>query len=132
MTTYHGSGLRVDDGDIGFTGGRLDEVAGLPNLVQALTIRVLTPLGTDRYDTRYGLDTTAIFTAPVGAHDMANLLKLNLVRTLGTDSRVRDVRDIKVRQRDPAAHDRTWIAEVTLTAADGDTLDLPVELGAQS
>jgi|SRR5882757_507844 len=130
MTTYHGSGLRVDDGDIGFTDGRLDEVAGVPNLVQALTIRVLTPLGTDRYDTRYGLDTTSIFTAPVGAHDMANLLKLNLVRTLGTDSRVRDVRDIQVRQREP--HSRQWLADVTLTAADGAALDLPVELGAQS
>ncbi|GAA3436232.1 hypothetical protein [Kutzneria kofuensis] len=132
MTTYHGSGLRVDDGDIGFTDGRLNEVVGPPNLVQALTIRVLTPLGTDRYDTRYGLDTASIFTAPVGAHDMASLLKLNLVRTIGTDSRVRDVRDIQVYQRDPAAHDRTWRADVTVTAADGATLDLPVELGAQS
>jgi hypothetical protein len=52
------------------------------------------------------------------------------VRTLGTDSRVRDVRDIQVRQREP--HSRQWLADVTLTAADGAALDLPVELGAQS
>jgi hypothetical protein len=43
-----GRGLRVDDGDLVLDGGDLAEVTGIANLTQALTLRVLTPFGSDR------------------------------------------------------------------------------------
>ncbi|MET7479563.1 hypothetical protein ABZT17_35090 [Streptomyces sp. NPDC005648] len=83
-----GRGLRVDDGDLVLDGGDLAEVSGIANLVQALTLRVLTPLGSDRFDTGYGLDVTRAFTEPNSARMVKELLKLDLIATLGTDPRV--------------------------------------------
>ena len=86
-----GRGLRLADGDLVFRGGDLAEVTGIDNLRQALTARVLTPLGSDRFNTRYGLDVTQAFTEPNSARTTKELLKLSLVGTLGTDPRITEV-----------------------------------------
>ena len=93
-----GRSLAVEDGDVVFEQvagvARLREVAGMPNLMQALELRVLTPLGSDRFNTLYGLDYEQIFGSEEGLRMVKELIKLNLVRTLATDNRVADVRDI--------------------------------------
>ncbi|MEU9347843.1 hypothetical protein AB0D74_42275 [Streptomyces sp. NPDC048278] len=89
-----GRGLRVDDGDLVLDGGDLAELTGIANLTQALTLRVLTPFGSDRFNTGYGLDVTQAFTEPNGTRVVKQLLKLNLVGTLGTDPRVSEVRQV--------------------------------------
>jgi hypothetical protein len=125
----YGHGLELDDGDLVLTGGRLSEVDGLANLVQALTLRVLTPLGDDRFDTRYGFDAAAVFGQPVGAPAVADLIRLNLVRTLATDPRVAEVSDVSF--LDPAAGrtGRVWTVAVTVVTADGSPQTLTVRVG---
>lgn len=89
-----GRGLLVDDGDLVFDDGRLVEITGIANLGQALTLRILTPNGSDRFNTAYGLDVRQAFTAPNGLRIVQELVKLNLVGTLGADPRVSQVRRV--------------------------------------
>ncbi|MCD0449198.1 hypothetical protein LO762_08355 [Actinocorallia sp. API 0066] len=113
-----GRGLALRDGDLVLDGGRLAEVAGPANLAQALTLRVLTPLGSDRYATTCGFDAAAVFTGAVGAREARDLLRLGLVRALGADPRVREIRDVTVLAV-PGGGRRLWRAEVTVLGADG-------------
>lgn len=130
MTSITGTGLRVSDGDLVLSGGDLATVTGAANLVQALRLRVLTPLGSDRYDTRYGLDTRAVFTQPLGIQAARDVLRLNLVRTLGTDRRVQEVRDVRIADDAPSRSGRLFSATVLLVAADNTPATLTVGIGA--
>jgi len=146
-----GFGLELVDGDIALetTGAgerRLRTVRGKRNLVQALTLRVLTPFGSDIFNTTYGLDVKQAFLEPNGIRTVKDLIKLNLVRTLSTDPRVRDIREVlfqddpiylaKHPELDPKTfvadlrHKRTWEVEVTFDTVDGQTETLPVAIGA--
>jgi len=106
-------------------------------------LRVLTPLGTDPFTTTYGLDVKSTFTQPVATHIVKELVKLNLVRTLSTDPRVSEIRDIvfpddpEVIAANPALdaeaarlrrQARLWRVEVTITTVDdsSQTLDLTI------
>jgi hypothetical protein len=130
-----GRGLLLDDGDLVFDGADLVEVTGLANLTQALTLRVLTPLGSDRFDTAYGLDVTRAFTTANSARMVKQLLKLNLVSTLATDPRVGEVRQVTFDDDPPrlaadpdraadARIRRSWTVEAELTTV----ADRPVTL----
>ncbi|MFE5720441.1 hypothetical protein [Streptomyces erythrochromogenes] len=127
-TTGLGHSLELRDGDLALDGGRLAEVCGLPNLVQALTLRVLTPLGSDRFTTTYGLDLAGMFSQATGTRTAQDLLRLSLVRTLGTDPRVREIRDVTV-LAPPDGERRHWQAEVTLLTVDGAQHRLPFTVG---
>jgi len=137
-----GHGLALVDGDIvldddAASGGRrLRTIAGRHNLLQGLQLRVLTPFGSDPFNVTYGLDVRQAFTRPGSVRMVKELIKLNLVRTLGTDPRVRDVRDVLFPD-DPAYAERHpevsagtlraerrrrfWQVEVILDTADGET-----------
>jgi hypothetical protein len=137
MTTpgSFGTGLRIDDGDLVFEGGQLVEVTGVANLVQALTIRVLTPLGSDRFDTSYGLDVTQVFTQPNGVRMVKELLKLNLISTLLSDPRVSEVRQVTFDEDNgltpeviAAHHRRVWTVQAELETANGTPVTLPVNV----
>lgn len=128
MTTF-GWGFEVDDGDLVLADGTLSEVDGTDNLVQALTLRVLTPLGDDRFDTRYGFDAAAVFGRPAGAHAVADLIRLNLVRTLATDPRVAEVSDVSFPDAAAARVSRVWTVAVTVVTADGPPQTLTVQVG---
>lgn len=130
MTTAHGTGIRLADGDIVLENGQITLVSGIPNLAQALQLRVLTPLGNDRYDIRYGLDYRSVFTAPANAVEMRDLLRLNLVRTLTTDSRVAEIRDIQVSDSELDAHHRVWHVVVSIITSDGTPAVLTTTVGA--
>ncbi|MET8997641.1 hypothetical protein [Amycolatopsis sp. Hca4] len=130
-----GRGFLVHDGDLVFEGGRPAEVTGLANLVQALTLRVLTPFGSDRFDPDYGLDVKQAFTAPNSTRIVKELLKLNLVGTLTADPRVSAVRRVTFDDdpdrlaTDPdggrvARISRQWTVVVDLETATGDTATL--------
>ena len=137
MTTpgSFGTGLRIDDGDLVLEGGQLVEVTGVANLVQALTIRVLTPFGSDRFDTSYGLDVTQVFTQPNGVRMVKELLKLNLISTLLSDPRVSEVRQVTFDEDNgltpeviAAHHRRVWTVQVELETANGTPVTLPVNV----
>jgi hypothetical protein len=121
-----GRSLELRDGDLVLTGGRFAEVSGVANLIQALTLRVLTPLGDDRFNTTYGFDAADVFTRPATVRTARDLIQLNLVRTLGTDQRVREIRDVVF--PDPPAHSRrrTWPVEVTVLTVENETRTVPL------
>ncbi|MFS8197503.1 hypothetical protein ACLVWQ_02330 [Streptomyces sp. CWNU-52B] len=122
-----GHGLLLDDGDLVVRGGGLAEVRGPANLVQALTLRLLTPYGTDRCNHRYGLSAGEAFTHPGGPRVLKDLLRLEIVRTLGADPRVREVLDVAFTE-DRAA--RLLTVRVLLEALDGRTTALSAALSA--
>jgi hypothetical protein len=144
----YGRSLALEDGDLvleptaaGERGARV--VSGEQNLLQALELRVGTPLGTDRFNVTYGLDTRQIFTTGGGVRTTKDLIRLNLVRTLGGDRRIRDVRDI-VFMDDPAfmadhgigaeearlaRRSRLWSVQVELELVPAGDLTLRLEVG---
>jgi hypothetical protein len=144
----YGRSLALVDGDLvvdrGSGGLTLREIEGEPNLLQALQLRVLTPLGTDRFNIAYGLDTGQIFTAGGGVRMTKDLIRLNLVRTLGTDRRVRDVKDIVFMDDEEyrllhalteedirlARIRRTWAVDVVLELVPAGDLVLALEVSA--
>jgi hypothetical protein len=140
-----GHSLKLVDGDLAIVDGRLVEVQGRENLAQALVLRLLTPLGTDIFNTTSGLDIRSALTEPNTVRLVKELIKLNVVRTLGTDARVLDVRDIlfeddpEYRVRHPEItdeqviddrHRRFWRIEVILESADNQTQTLATRIGA--
>jgi hypothetical protein len=143
MSTAFGRSLLLDDGDLVLDQGRLREVEGAANLSQALTLRVLTPFGSDPFNTGYGLDIGAAFTRPNTVTGVQQLVQLNLVRTLGADPRVRDIRrvvfddDPALTAADPALaaaaedarHRRVLTALVDLDTVAGDPLTLTLDVG---
>jgi hypothetical protein len=143
-----GHGLALVDGDLVLDDDaasglrRLRAIAGRPNLLQGLQLRVLTPFGSDPFNVTYGLDVRQAFTRSGSARMVKELIKLNLVRTLGTDPRVHDVREVLFTD-DPAYAERhpevsagtlkaerrrrLWQVEVILDTADGEaTLSVAV------
>lgn len=122
-----GFGLRLADGDLVLEDGTLAMIEGLPNLIQALTLRVLTPFGADIFNTTYGFDAAAVFGRPVAARTVADLIRLNLVRALAADARVREVLDVVVT---PDVDRRLWTAEASVVTLDGRSQTLPLRIEA--
>ena len=129
-----GRSLLLVDGDIAFEdydgNGRLREVEGRANLLQALELRVLTPLGSDRFHTEYGLDYAQIFGSPEGLRMTKELIKLNLVRALATDPRVAEIHEIRFLDDEKDAARRKWTVEVELATVDASDVTLRVGIGA--
>lgn len=91
LTAAYKSGLLLQDGDLVLSGSQLVEVSGVANLQQGLTLRVLTPLGTDPLNVGYGLDVSEAFTGSLTRQLAKEVLRLNLIRTVGSDPRVAEV-----------------------------------------
>jgi phage baseplate assembly protein W len=128
-----GWGLAVEDGDIAFDppvpdrGRPLRAVSGQENLVQALELRLLTPAGDDRFNTLYGLDYAQVFGSPEGVRAARELLRMNVVRTLATDARVHDVRE--VRFGDDAGRTGRLAVEAVVETGDSDEVSLRLGVG---
>lgn len=139
-----GYSLLLDEGDIVLENGTLQLIQGKRNLLQALNLRVLTPFGSDIFNVTYGLDVQEAFTQPLGIQMVKELIKLNLVRTLGTDPRVQEIRDVLF-EDDPAylashpeispedvrdyRHLRYWQVDVIIDVLGGQTATLAVNVG---
>jgi phage baseplate assembly protein W len=122
-----GHSLLLADGDLVMRDGRLAEVAGRDNLVQALTLRLLTPYGSDPFDTGYGLSAGEALTGPQSPRMVRELLRLEIVRTLAADPRVAEVLDVRFAPVEHTAR-RAWEAEVDLELVDGSRANLPARL----
>jgi phage baseplate assembly protein W len=94
----YGASFRLVDGDLVLTPGDVrgepQLVHGLANLQQALTVRLLTPYGTDPVNAGYGLDVRAAFTGGHTRRTVKELIRLEVVRTLASDPRVREVTEV--------------------------------------
>lgn len=128
-----GASFALEDGDLVFEevagARRLREVAGRENLLQALELRVLTPYGSDIFNVLYGLDYAQIFGSAEGARMTRELIKLNLVRTLATDARVSEVRDVVFGEDEASRLRRRWRVEVQLETSGADEIALQLGIG---
>lgn len=129
-TNTFGRSLELNDGDLVLSGGNLAEVSGLANLIQALALRVLTPLGDDRFNTSYGFDAAAVFTQGATARTTRDLIRLNLAKTLGADPRVSEIRDVSFLAPPAGSERRSWPVVVTILAVNGGQQAIPLTVGA--
>jgi hypothetical protein len=53
-----------------------------------------TPFASDQININYGLDLAAIFTVANAVQSIKDVIRLNLVKSLGADDRVREINDI--------------------------------------
>ncbi|MGW2081421.1 DUF2634 domain-containing protein [Streptomyces sp. NPDC001939] len=126
VTDPLGHNLRLDDGDLVVQDGSLVEVRGLASLVQALTVSLLTPYGSDRFDHRYGLSVGEAFGGTGGLPAVRDLLRLEIVRTLAADPRVNEVTEVTFTHSPDDR--RNWTVEIVVEAVDGRTTAVSAEL----
>jgi hypothetical protein len=90
-----GSSLELDAGDLVFDdqAGDLAMVTGTSALSQALALSIETQLGSDRINSGFGFDRAAVGAYAYGIHTQKEYVKMQLVRCVGLDRRVKDVRD---------------------------------------
>lgn len=89
-----GSSLRLDSGDLVLDhSGALAVVTGTDALAQALVLSIETQLGSDRINSDFGFDRAAVGAFAYGIHTRKEYVKMQLVRCVGLDRRVKDVRE---------------------------------------
>src|SRR5215472_8777478 len=86
--------IALVDGDFRLVNGDLAPVSGTDNFAQALQVIVETPFGSDQINVTYGLDVAAIFTVAASVSSVKDLIRLNLVKSLGADNRIREIDQI--------------------------------------
>lgn len=111
-----GRGLRLQDGDLPLVDGDFVVVAGRENFLQGLRIMIDTPFASDVFNIRYGFDLLACLSAPQPPAIVKELVRLNIVRSLSTDDRIRQIKEIAFDdesrffelspESDPGEHDR--------------------------
>ena len=135
-TSVFGTSLALVDGDFLLDAGDLARVSGRNNFFQALRVIVETPFGSDQVNVNYGLDIAAIFAVANSVRSIKDVIRLNLVKSLAADDRVREIREIvfddepdfallvpEFAPPDPGAaarHTRVWHAVIELTTVAGD------------
>jgi len=126
-----GTSIALVDGDFTLVAGDLALVSGRDNFGQASQVIVGTPFGSDPVNIQYGLDVTSIFTTANSVRSSKDVIRLNLVKSLAADDRVREINEIlfddepgfaqlapQFASDDPGAtarHGRLWHAVVALT-----------------
>lgn len=133
--TLQGTSLALADGDFTLANGDLMTVSGQLNFVQALQVIIGTPFGSDQVNVNYGLDVEAIFVTANTVRSIKDVIRLNIVKSLASDDRVREIKDIvfddepgfallapEFAGRDPATtarHQRIWHAVIALATVAG-------------
>jgi len=146
-----GVGLDLVDGDLVLDAGARDLAVARQEemLVQALTGAVATQLGSDRMNASFGFDRLAIGAYAHGMDARRAYVKLQLVRALTADRRVREVRDVVFEDEarfaalagideetaraiaDATRRSREYTVHVTIETVAGDVLEIPIgETGA--
>jgi hypothetical protein len=130
-----GMSIALVDGDFRLVNGDLAVVSGTDNFGQALRVLVETPFGSDQINVTYGLDVAAIFTVAASVSSVKDVIRLNLVKSLSADNRIREIDEILFDDEagfaalapefaggDPgktARHGRVWHAVIALTTVAG-------------
>ena len=89
-----GRGLRLDAGDLELRNGDVAMIEDRHNLLQDLQVALDTPAGSDVFNINYGFDYLRIFSAAVTVAAKKDLIRLNIVKTVSQDPRVREVKEI--------------------------------------
>jgi hypothetical protein len=99
-------------------------VEGPDNLAQDLAVALLTPVGSDPFDVRFGFDGLRVLSLALGPLLRDELLRAAVVRTLLADARVADVVDVVL---EPLDAGRRQVVRATVRTVLG--TDVPMTLG---
>jgi hypothetical protein len=136
-----GTSIALVDGDFRLVNGDLKMVSGTQNFGQALQVIVETPFGSDQINVTYGLDVAAIFTVAASVSSVKDVIRLNLVKSLSADNRIREIDEILFDDEAgfaslapefaggdgaTARHGRVWHAVIALTTVAGSPQQLVV------
>ncbi|MFF4911224.1 hypothetical protein ACFY2T_40895 [Streptomyces sp. NPDC001260] len=99
-------------------------VEGADNLAQDLAVAVLTPLGSDPFNTGFGFDGLRVLSLALGPLLRDEMLRVAVVRTLLADSRVTDVVDVVL---EPLDAGRQQVVRATVRTVLGG--EVPMTLG---
>ena len=89
-----GRSLRLVNGDLHFTQNDLALVVERDNFMQGMQVMIETPFGTDVFNVNYGFDLINILSLPNSVRLTKELIRLNIVKSLSQDNRVREIREI--------------------------------------
>jgi hypothetical protein len=89
-----GTSFRLIDGDVAFAAGDLAMIEGRDNLLQGLGVMVETPFGSDVFNVNYGLSFLEAVSQVESIRLVQEFIRLNLVKSLSGDDRVREVKEV--------------------------------------
>ena len=93
QTTF-GRGLQLIDGDLAFEDGELATIEGRDNFLLAMQVMIETPFGSDVFNVNYGFDLFSIMSIPQTVGATKGVIRLNIVKSLTQDDRVREVKEV--------------------------------------
>jgi hypothetical protein len=89
-----GRSLRLLNGDLDLIGDDFTAVADEDNFIQALQVMIETPMGSDIFNVSYGFDLLNSISAPQPPSFVKDLIRLNIVKSLSLDDRVKEIKEI--------------------------------------
>jgi len=89
-----GRSLQLVNGDLAFVKNDLAPIADRDNFIQALQVMIETPMGSDVFNVNYGFDLLNSISAPQSVAFIKDLIRLNIVKSLSLDNRVREIKEI--------------------------------------
>jgi 3-deoxy-D-manno-octulosonic-acid transferase len=89
-----GRGFSLQNGDLTFAAGDLATVEGRDNLLQGLAVMIETPFGSDVFNVSYGFSFLEAVSQVDSIRLVKEFLRLNLVKSLSGDNRIREVKDV--------------------------------------
>jgi len=92
--TVFGRSLLLGEGDLVLDNGDFLPVAGRENLFQGIQVMIHTPFASDIFNATYGFDLLNCLAAPQPPAVVRELIKLNVVKSLTTDSRILQIKEI--------------------------------------
>jgi phage baseplate assembly protein W len=92
--TSFGRGLQLAGGDFVFAGNELATIAGRDNFLQGMQVMIETPFGSDIFNVNYGFDIVGILSSPQTVGSMKALVRLNIVKSVSQDDRVREIKEV--------------------------------------
>ena len=93
QTTF-GTTLQLINGDLAFEDGDLAMIEGRENLLLAMQLMIETPFGSDVFNVNYGFDLFSVMSVPQTVGSAKAVIRLNIVKSLSQDNRVREVKEI--------------------------------------
>jgi hypothetical protein len=141
--TLLGRSLQLADGDLPITNGDFSVIAGQLNFLQGMLVMIDTPFGSDIFNVNYGFDIIAALSSANPPQIIKEFIKLNLVKSITSDNRVRDISDFAFDDEthfyelspgsDPTASElarrtsRQWQAIVVINTVTGDAANLTLQ-----
>lgn len=89
-----GRSLAIAEGDLVLLDGDFVAVAGRENFLQGMQVMIETPFASDIFNIRYGFDIVGILSQPQLPGLLKELIRLNVVKSLSTDNRIREIREV--------------------------------------